>query len=95
MNKTNVNRFFTQIGNSIRESWPEIQQRMRDERDAMIQDACFEERDNNIAKAALALLEVGASDDVVVQKLQEHWDLRRSETRPFLQWAHRQMEATA
>lgn len=95
MNKNNVNRFFTQVGNSIRESLPEIQQRMRDERDAMIQEARYDERENNIAKAALALLEVGVSDDVVVQKLQEHWDLRRSETRPFLQWAHRQIEATA
>lgn len=91
----NVNRFFTQVGNSIRESWPEIQQRLRDEREAIIQEACFEERENNIAKAALALLEVGADDDTVVRKLQEHWDLRRSETRPFLQWAHRQMEASA
>lgn len=95
MNRNNVNRFFTQVGNSIRESWPEIQQRMRDEREAVIQEACFEERENNIAKATLALLEVGADDDTIVRKLQEHWDLRRSETRPFLQWAHQQLEASA
>ena len=83
------------VGNVARDNWPEFQQRMRDERDAMIQAACDEERNNNIARATIALLEVGADDETVDRKLQEHFDLRRSEIRPFLQWAHQHMTSTA
>ena len=70
---------------------PEMQQRFRDERASEIQSACDDERENNIARAALAMIDAGLDDSVVEHMLQKHWDLRLSETKPFLEWAHKQL----
>lgn len=70
---------------------PEIQQRLRDERDAEIQTACNDERENNIACAVLAMIDADLDDKVVEHMLQKHWNLRLSETKPFLEWAHKQI----
>ena len=74
---------------------PELQQRFRDERDSEIQSACNNERENNIARAALAMIDAGLDDRVVEHMLQKHWDLRLSETKPFLEWAHKQLSLMA
>lgn len=74
---------------------PEMQQRFRDEIDAEIQSACNDERENNIARAALAMIDAGLDDKIVEHMLQKHWDLRLSEARPFLEWAHKQLNLLA
>lgn len=72
---------------------PEMRQRLRDDFEARIQDECDKERDNNIATATVALIDAGVSDESVVQMLQKHWDLRRSETVPLINWAHKKIDA--
>ncbi len=54
-------------------------------------NARAEERDNNIAIAALAMMDGGLSPEQTLSMLQKHWDLRRSEALPFITWAKRQI----
>ena len=74
---------------------PELHQRLRDDLESRIQEACFTERENNIATAATAMIDVGVPDADVVHMLQKHWDLRLSETGPLINWAHRQLAPKA
>lgn len=74
---------------------PELQQRMRDERDSVIREAVEAEHSNNIAIAAMAMLDAGLSDSVVSQMLQKYWDLRLSEASEFLEWAQSQLSTDA
>ncbi len=53
----------------------DVHQRIYDERQEEILIACKNERDNNIAKATVAILEFGASDENTLNALQKHWDL--------------------
>ena len=80
-----------QIKEEVRNFIPELQQKFRDERESEIFIARKEERENNIAVAAEAMLDAGLDDETVVQMLQKYWDLRRSETESFLKHAHRQL----
>lgn len=52
------------------------------------EEACFYERQNNIATAAVAMRDAGLNDETIVSMLQKHWDLRQSETVGFIEWAH-------
>lgn len=74
---------------------PEMRQRFRDDYEARIQDARDMERENNIATATMAMIDAGVPDASVAHMLQKHWDLRRSETVPFIDWAHNQLGAQA
>lgn len=67
---------------------PDLRQSFRDNRDAAIEDACIDERNNNIAIATIAMLDGGLSDEVITRLLQEYWDLRLSETKDVLEFAH-------
>ena len=49
------------------------------------------ERDDNIARAAVAMMDGGLSVEQTIALLQKHWDLRRSEALPFVTWAQRQV----
>ena len=51
-------------------------------------EACFYERQNNIATAAVAMRDAGLSDEIITSMLQKHWDLRQSKTVSFIDWAH-------
>lgn len=51
-------------------------------------EACFYERQNNIATAAVAMCDAGLSDEIITSMLQKHWDLRQSEAASFIDWAH-------
>lgn len=74
---------------------PEMRQRLRDDFESRIQEACFMERENNIATAATAMIDAGVPDADVAHMLQKHWDLRLSETGPFINWAHKQLAPQA
>ena len=50
-----------------------------------------EERDNNITRAAVAMLDGGLSLEQTTAMLQKHWDMRRSEVLPLVAWAQRQI----
>ncbi len=49
------------------------------------------ERDDNIARAAVAMMDGGLNAEQTIAMLQKHWDLRRSEALPFVYWAERQI----
>lgn len=51
-------------------------------------EACINERQNNIATATVAMREAGLSDEIITSMLQKHWDLRQSEAGNFIDWAH-------
>ena len=77
------------------ELWPELQQRLSEHFASLIQQERNDERDNNIALAALAMLDAGVSDDVTLHMMQKHWDLRQSEADSFLNWAHNRIKCEA
>lgn len=79
--KSELRDFIPSIGRGVRD-------RLLEDMDIKIHD----ERENNIAIATMAMLDAGLSDNTVIEKLQKYWDLRRSETVPFLKWAHEQLE---
>lgn len=70
---------------------PAMHQWLCDDYEARIQEACFMERENNIATAAIAMIDAGIPDADVARMLQKHWDLRLSETGAFINWAHRKL----
>ncbi len=49
------------------------------------------ERNDNLSRAALAMLDGGLSAEQTTAMLQKHWDLRRSEAQPFVWWAQREI----
>jgi len=49
------------------------------------------ERNDNLSRAALAMLDGGLSAEQTTAMLQKHWDLRRSEAIPFVASAQRQI----
>lgn len=87
--------FFSKVRQEFTGFLPEMQQHLQAEIDAEIQSACNDERENNIARATLAMIDAGLDDTVVEHMLQKHWDLRLSETKTFLEWAHNQLHLMA
>ena len=68
---------------TIRESFSgfgrELLERFRDDYYARLDEVAFEERIIGLEKATAALCEAGVDKDTIIQLLQKHWDLRRSE----------------
>ncbi|WP_165056819.1 MULTISPECIES: hypothetical protein [unclassified Adlercreutzia] len=83
-----MSSFSEAIKQEARSFIPEMQQRFRDKRYAETQEAIEAERINNIAIAAIAMLDAGLRDALVMRMLQKHWDLRLSEASDIIEWAH-------
>ena len=69
----------------------ELRRRFQEDREAMIEDERYYERQGNIQIAAEALVDAGISDEVVVRQLQRFWDLRQSEALYFVRVAHKNL----
>ena len=50
-----------------------------------ISDAAFEERIVGIEKVTTAMIEAGVDDEMIINMLQRHWDLRLSEANIFIE----------
>lgn len=83
------------LRDGVKDFIPEVGQRLRDDYFARISEERQCEREENIAIAAMSLLDAGVEDKVVEQMLQKHWDLRLSEARSFIEWAKDQLSKTA
>ncbi len=76
------------FGQHVQDFSREVLQGVRNNIAAHEDEACFYERQNNIATAAVAMRDAGLKDETIVSMLQKHWDLRLSETTSFIDWAH-------
>ena len=88
-----MNDFGKIFYDGVRQIVPEMRQRISDDYQARISEERNYEREDNIAIATKALLDAGVKENVVEQMLQKHWDLRLSETRPFIEWAKSQLQS--
>lgn len=92
MTKDSFGKIMDGAANIVGEAWNEA-------RTGIVNDIAFkarlEERDQNLALAALALMDGGFSAEKTISLLQKHWDLRRSEALPYVEWACSKMEKTA
>jgi len=83
-----MNKFMYEVGQSFKREFrdfvPELRQRVQDSVAERIEEACFYERQNNILTAVCAMRDAGVDEDVIIQMLQRHWDLRRSEAIYYL-----------
>lgn len=86
-----MGEFVRKLGQQFEGFGAEVLQSVRGEIATHEDEACFYERQNNIATAAVAMRDAGLDDETIRQMLQKHWDLRRSETQGFIGWAHRQI----
>lgn len=50
-----------------------------------IADATDTERNANIQKATMAMLEAGVDEEIIIKMLQKHWDLRQSEANSLIE----------
>lgn len=77
------------MARSIRDSFSgfgsELLESIRENANARLDEAAFEEKIIGIEKAAAALNEAGVEDEKIIYLLQKYWDLRRSEANEFLQ----------
>ena len=80
------------IKNGLSNVLPELGQTLKDAANDEIVEACNIERQNNIALAAVAMLDAGLSDSVVTHELQKYWDLRLSETKDYIDWAYKKLD---
>ncbi len=92
MNRERFNRFVDGTINIVGDAWAEAKQDFVNSIDAAARE---EERENNIATAALAMLDGGLSEEKTLGQLQKHWDLRRSEALPYVNWARKRVGASA
>lgn len=58
---------------------------IREDSNARLDEAAFEERVIGIEKATAALKEAKVEDEKIIYLLQKYWDLRLSEAKEFLQ----------
>ena len=70
---------------------PETRQRIQDNVVAEIDEACYRTQQEDIARAAAAMVEAGLTDSIIEKMLWKYWELRRGEIRAFLEWAHNQV----
>lgn len=77
------------MARSIRDSLSgfgsELLERIREDSNAWLDEAAFEERVIGIEKATAALKEAKVEDEKIIYLLQKYWDLRLSEAKGFLQ----------
>lgn len=76
------------FGQYIQDFGLDVLQRVRNNIAAHEDEACFYERQNNIAIAAVAMRDAGLKDETIISMLQKYWDLRQSEAASFIDWAH-------
>jgi hypothetical protein len=60
-------------------------ERIREDNNASLDEAAFEERVTGIEKATAALKEAKVEDEKIIYLLQKYWDLRLGEAKEFLQ----------
>ena len=76
------------MARSIRDSLSgfgsELLERIREDSNARLDEADFEERVIGIEKATAALKEAKVEDEKIIYLLQKYWDLRLSEANDFL-----------
>jgi hypothetical protein len=63
----------------------ELLERIREDSNARLDEAAFEERVIVIEKATAALKEAKVEDEKIIYLLQKYWDLRLGEAKEFLQ----------
>ncbi len=61
-----------------------VQERMRSNRQLLIDNAVYTERQNCISISTMMLLEAEVDEEKIVFLLQKYWDLRPSEARNIL-----------
>ena len=83
-----MNNTVSSLGRGVQNFGAELLWRIRDTIAEHEAQACFNERQNNISRATLAMREAGVTDEVITSMLQKHFDLRYSETLPLIQRAH-------
>jgi hypothetical protein len=76
------------FGQYIQDFGLDVLQGVRNNIAAHEDEACFYERQNNIAIAAVAMRDAGLKDETIISMLQKYWDLRQSEAASFIDWAH-------
>ena len=84
--------FTNRLKQEFQNFFPELIQGVRGKFNEEVSFQIQEEQERNIAIATMAMLDAGISDNIVIEKLQKYWDLRRSETRSYISWAHKQLE---
>lgn len=72
----------------------EIAQKVRENINNEIIEACESERDSNILSATLAMKELKVSDQDIIKELQKYFDLRLSEAEAYIRRANRKMFTT-
>lgn len=72
----------------------EIVQRIREDIDYNINEACERERDCNIVSTTMAMKELNIQDKDIIMALQKHFDLRISEAEGYIKRANRKMFTT-
>ena len=82
-----MSKFWENVGNRVVDFAGELRDDVRHSIDVHTAQDCAAERERNIEKATEAMLDAGLNEETVLQQLQKHWDLRRSEAEQFINWA--------
>ena len=91
----NRNRFYKFVDDTLDVMGGAWNDAKRDFVDGIDSRARMEERDDNIALAALAMIDGGLDEEKTISLLQKHWDLRRSEALLYVKRAHRMIMVSA
>ena len=70
---------------SLSEFGSELLERIREDNNAKLDEAAFEERVIGIEKTIAALCEAEVGEEKIIYLMQKYWDLRRSEVKELLQ----------
>lgn len=87
-----MSEFTDRLKKELKDFFPDVMRGVRDDYSSEKQELLIKEREDNIAIAAMAMVDAGLSDDVVIEKLNKFWDLRRSESKTILEWAHKRLD---
>lgn len=87
-----MSEFTDRLKKELKDFFPDVMRGVRDDYSSEKQELLIREREDNIAIAAMAMVDAGLSDDVVIEKLNKFWDLRRSESKTILEWAHKRLD---
>ncbi|WP_050607384.1 hypothetical protein [Clostridium niameyense] len=63
----------------------ELLERIRENKNARLDEAAFQERVSGIEKAIAALCEAEVEENKIIYLMQKYWDLRLSEVKELLQ----------
>ena len=87
-----MSEFTDRLKKELKDFFPDVMRGVRDDYSSEKQELLIREREDNIAIAAMAMVDAGLSDDVVIEKLNKFWDLRRSESKTILELAHKRLD---